>query len=163
MTHGNRWNYGCNMAKYYKIAIMTHNGNVMHWLDFELIKVFQYTTCPGELWGVFARSVEGTLITRFMGPTWGPSGADRTQVGPMLALWTLLSGEYACENSSEKYIQNIFTAVMIMIQLPPRLYFHFILNTWSVMKSSSSHQLFQRRNAVIRYCLKVLIAKVALQ
>ena len=32
------------------------------------------------------------LIERFMGPTWGPSGADRTQVGPMLAPWTLLSG-----------------------------------------------------------------------
>ena len=29
---------------------------------------------------------------KFMGPTWGPSGADRTQVGPMLAPWTLLSG-----------------------------------------------------------------------
>ena len=27
-----------------------------------------------------------------MGPTWGPSGADRTQVGPMLAPWTSLSG-----------------------------------------------------------------------
>ena len=27
-----------------------------------------------------------------MGPTWGPSGADRTQVGPMLATWTLISG-----------------------------------------------------------------------
>ena len=27
-----------------------------------------------------------------MGPTWGPSGADRTQVGPMLAPWTLLFG-----------------------------------------------------------------------
>ena len=27
-----------------------------------------------------------------MGPTWVPSGADRTQVGPMLAPWTLLSG-----------------------------------------------------------------------
>ena len=26
-----------------------------------------------------------TLIARFMGPTWGPSGADRTQVGSMLA------------------------------------------------------------------------------
>ena len=25
------------------------------------------------------------LKARFMGPTWGPSGADRTQVGPMLA------------------------------------------------------------------------------
>ena len=31
-------------------------------------------------------------IARFMGPTWGPPGADRTQVGPMLARWTLLSG-----------------------------------------------------------------------
>ena len=27
-----------------------------------------------------------------MGPTWGPSGADRTQVGPVLAPWNLLSG-----------------------------------------------------------------------
>ena len=35
-------------------------------------------------------SKHGTLIARFMGPTWGPSGADRTQVGPMLAPWTLL-------------------------------------------------------------------------
>ena len=33
-----------------------------------------------------------SLVTRFMGPAWGPSGADRTQVGPMLAPWTLLSG-----------------------------------------------------------------------
>ena len=30
--------------------------------------------------------------SRFRGPTWGPSGADRTQVGSMLAPWTLLSG-----------------------------------------------------------------------
>ena len=34
-----------------------------------------------------------TLIARFMGPAWGPSEADRTQVGPMLAPWTLLSGK----------------------------------------------------------------------
>ena len=32
------------------------------------------------------------LIARFMGPACGPSGAARTQVGPMLAPWTLLSG-----------------------------------------------------------------------
>ena len=32
------------------------------------------------------------LIAGFMRPTWGPSGADRTQVGPMLAPWILLSG-----------------------------------------------------------------------
>ena len=30
-----------------------------------------------------------------MGPTWGPSRADRTQVGPMLAPWTLFSGSIA--------------------------------------------------------------------
>ena len=34
-----------------------------------------------------------TLIARFMGPTWGPSGADRTQVFPILAPWNLLSGK----------------------------------------------------------------------
>ena len=33
-----------------------------------------------------------SLIVRFMGPTWFPSGVDRTQVGPVLAPWTLLSG-----------------------------------------------------------------------
>ena len=33
-----------------------------------------------------------TLIARFMGPTWGPPGSCRSQVGPMLAPWTLLSG-----------------------------------------------------------------------
>ena len=33
-----------------------------------------------------------SLIARFVGPTWGPPGADRTQVVPMLAPWTLLSG-----------------------------------------------------------------------
>ena len=31
-------------------------------------------------------------MARFMGPTWCQFGADRTQVGPMLAPWTLLSG-----------------------------------------------------------------------
>ena len=39
------------------------------------------------------KMVVTSLIVRFMGPIWGPSGADRTQVGPMsLIPWTLLSG-----------------------------------------------------------------------
>ena len=32
------------------------------------------------------------LTARFTGPTWGPTGTDRTQVDPMLAPSTLLSG-----------------------------------------------------------------------
>ena len=31
---------------------------------------------------------KASLIARFMRPTWGPSGTDRTQVGLMLAPWT---------------------------------------------------------------------------
>ena len=31
-----------------------------------------------------------------MGPTWGPSEAGRTQMGPMSAPWTLLSGMLSC-------------------------------------------------------------------
>ena len=40
-----------------------------------------------------------SLRERFVGPTWGPSGADRTQVGPMLVPWTLLSGLFARHNN----------------------------------------------------------------
>ena len=37
-----------------------------------------------------------TKIAKFMGPTWGPPGPCRPQMGPMLAPWTLLSGK-ACQ------------------------------------------------------------------
>ena len=48
------------------------------------------------------------LIARFMGPTWGPSGAARTQVGPMLAPWTLLSGLYCHKHFQNKTFYNFF-------------------------------------------------------
>ena len=38
-----------------------------------------------------------SLIARFKGPTWGPPRADRTQVGPMLTPWILLSGFAICQ------------------------------------------------------------------
>ena len=42
-------------------------------------------------------------IAKFMGPTWGPPGSWRPQMGPMLAPWTLLSMLVCCElNSSEQ-------------------------------------------------------------
>ena len=37
---------------------------------------------PTFSWCIYSSS---SLIARFMGPAWGSSGADRTQVGPMLA------------------------------------------------------------------------------
>ena len=45
-------------------------------------------------------------IARFMGPTWGPSGADRTQMGPMLAKWTLLSGYFERTTSHVNPVQT---------------------------------------------------------
>ena len=33
-------------------------------------------------------------IAKFMGPTWGPPGSCRPQMDPMLAPWTLLSGQF---------------------------------------------------------------------
>ena len=41
---------------------------------------------------VMKRAVMKSQIAGSMGPMWGLPGADRTQVGPMLAPWTLLSG-----------------------------------------------------------------------
>ena len=43
------------------------------------------------------------------GDNWGPSGADRTQVGPMLAPWTLLSGEQSKSNSMADALAPGFT------------------------------------------------------
>ena len=55
-----------------------HSANVTHFMEV-------------TLYGGAAKEVI-TLIARYMEPTWGPSGADRTQVGPRLAPWTLLFG-----------------------------------------------------------------------
>ena len=49
-------------------------------------KVSMYLLC---LW----LGVRLTQIAKFMGPTWGPPGSCRPQMGPMLAPWTLQSGK----------------------------------------------------------------------
>ena len=46
-----------------------------------------------------------SLIARFLGPTWDPFGAGRTQVGPMLTPWTLLSG---CFIYYQRRVANYF-------------------------------------------------------
>ena len=56
------------------------------------------------------------LIARYMGPTWGPSGASRFQVGPMLAPWTLLSGISA--TSDTKAYRNSFMKPHRSVTIP---------------------------------------------
>ena len=66
-----------------------HYDVIVMWYDEHFWGIHHQVNATRFQWSwVNIRSV----IARFMGPTWGPSGADRTQVGSMLAPWTLLSG-----------------------------------------------------------------------
>ena len=56
-------------------------------------------------YGIYCTFRNTSLIARFMGPTWGPFGADRTQVGPMLTPWTLLSG--ICFTAEMIWLMNV--------------------------------------------------------
>ena len=51
-------------------------------------------------------------IARFMGPTWGPPEDDRTLVGHMLALWTLLSWMFHHVN-----IRSLISEVFMPLKL----------------------------------------------
>ena len=61
-----------------------------------------------------------TQIASFMGPTWGPSGACRTQVGPMLTTWTLLSGYKALRWRRSNlffYLYYLSTGLLVVVPL----------------------------------------------
>ena len=45
-----------------------------------------------SIWYDIIRQNPTSQIAKFMGPTWGPPGSCRPQMGPMLVPWTLLSG-----------------------------------------------------------------------
>ena len=47
-----------------------------------------------------------------MGPTWDPSGADRTQVDPMLAPWTLLSRMLFTVSNSQNDTPILFQIIL---------------------------------------------------
>ena len=80
-------------------------SHIYYWWDYRITRLvillhsFTNVVPKRVLYMIFAtrppasHAVIPTQMARFMGPTWGPSGYDRTQVGPMLAPWTLLSGD----------------------------------------------------------------------
>ena len=71
-------NYFCNIAEMPVIARLCGRRRV------------KLSASPPEYsCGAVGSNLSEWLLRQFMGPTWGPSGADRTQVGPMLAPCTL--------------------------------------------------------------------------
>ena len=73
------------------------NFNVATRWEYNLFLYFimDITTCWSDL--IYRMSSQ---IAKFMGPTWGPPGSCRPQLGPMLVPWTLLSGVVSRGSSS---------------------------------------------------------------
>ena len=95
------------------------------------------------------------LIARFMGPMWGPSGADRNQVGPMLAPWTSLSGcltilLLTCRLSTKSSKRGTSMAQWKTAVSP-------LLMHWQYCSLSLSHQY-----AVVMLCFTVITSSLPL-
>ena len=59
----------------------------LHYFCLETMWVFNEASCRID------RTMLAILIKKNLTPTWGPAGAGRTHLGPVLATWNLLSGE----------------------------------------------------------------------
>ena len=68
------------------------NGVLGVWLGLKLTRNKNISTTSWVCGCIVQLLKDLHLIASFMGKTWGPSGAGRPQVGPMLVPWTLLSG-----------------------------------------------------------------------
>ena len=77
---------------FYSKLSLHHKWQFIWKLDARLLVCCNSWILQGFLIIALAENRLATPIARFMGTTRDPSGADRTQVGPMLAPWTLLSG-----------------------------------------------------------------------
>ena len=66
---------------HWKLSVVMTVGHWWHWTEVVI-------TNP------CADNDDNSQTARFMGPTWDPPGAHRTQVSPMLAPWNLLSGNF---------------------------------------------------------------------
>ena len=73
-----------------------------------------------------------TQIAKFMGPTWGPPGSCRPQMGPILAPWTLLSGEIpdivACHGApASMYEEMMWYVLYAFCHCHTRMFMGFLL------------------------------------
>ena len=118
--------FHCNLASHTALSLM-HGKSSLGW------RRWKYSAVCAER--------RMTLKARFMGPIWDPSGVDRTQVGPVLAPRTLLSGKIPRFHTglSENHGPVIITFV---------IHFHTLCNM--IMPSSTvDHQYMYHRNRAI--------------
>ena len=65
-------------------------------------------------------NLDNSHIARFMGPTWGPPGSCRPQMGPMLAPWTLLSGLFDATFLKSRFMSYKYSLLMHCIKIKSR-------------------------------------------
>ena len=110
-----RWQKSVHYDSALKTQLSTSEWYVCSQWLVHMKTVINKISYPQSNMNVFNDSHPHTLIARFMGPTWGPSGTDRTQVSPMFVTWTLWSGSmhwhYARKNSKEKVMFIVFNCV----------------------------------------------------
>ena len=128
---------GTTLYRTYSIPWSPGNLQPWYWPTCRHLGIFRFQQQKNRRIAAICHKQTGwfmvSLIARFMGPTWGPSWADKTQVGPMLAPWTLLSG-----------IQSVYASwcysqfVLSDNQLGSLRYSHWIINLF--IKCTSPRQ-----------------------
>ena len=94
-----------------------------------------------------------TLRARFMGPTWGPPGACRPQVGPMLAPWILLSGK----PQPDKILMITSPTAHMCISSTQQVYHSHNVLAWKSMRTLSTLLVLLCRDATWMLCTGGLI------
>ena len=97
----------CNFVQHLLFCILFRYGKPFSSKDDPKVLARTHRLCPDI-------EVIASLIARFMGPTWGPSGADRIQVGPMLALWNFLTG-----------MENVYNLLQYVNSVDQHKHLHF--------------------------------------
>ena len=76
------------------VLCLAWDHTIWHWLGYTALVACLYiknTQCRQALWWYSLQdNTVLSLIARLLGPTWGPSGADRPHVGPMnFPIWNM--------------------------------------------------------------------------
>ena len=121
-------------------------------LDPELVLwktyIWNFAMSPGAS---SVKNQRDTQIAKFMGPTWGPPGSCRPQMGPMLAPWTLPSGDVT---------ETSLTQTIPVINYPDST--HGKVNVENIILHSFDHSnvphvtpyiQIQRDTAIFRYLI----------
>ena len=104
-----------------------------------------------------------------MGPTWGPSGDDRTQEGPKLVQWALLSGELwtqwtpICSHPNFIKVAHSFHSFLRFWSWVPIIatFAHILCDTWKFQIPLDGKLICYCRDKLILQCMALYASNVS--